>query len=260
VSARVLVVVPTYNERESIPIALSRLHQHTPEVDVLVVDDGSPDGTGAIVEEIAADERAAGVSRRISVLHREGKLGLGTAYVAGFAWALERGYDVVVEMDADGSHRAQDLPRLLAAVPDADLVLGSRWIPGGEVVNWPKNREWLSRGANTYTRLMLGIPVHDGTGGFRAYRADLLRRLPLGEVASRGYCFQVDMAWRSVQTGARVVEVPITFVERELGASKMSRDIVLEALLKVTQWGIAERSRRVAGAFRRSKSDASQRV
>jgi dolichol-phosphate mannosyltransferase len=260
VSARVLVVVPTYNERESIPIALSRLHEHTPEVDVLVVDDGSPDGTGAIVEEIAADERAAGVSRRISVLHREGKLGLGTAYVAGFAWALERGYGLVLEMDADFSHDPRYLPALLAKAKDADLVLGSRWIPGGEVVNWPKNREWLSRGANTYTRLMLGIPVHDGTGGFRAYRADLLRRLPLGEVASRGYCFQVDMAWRSVQTGARVVEVPITFVERELGASKMSRDIVLEALLKVTQWGIAERSRRVAGAFRRSKSDASQRV
>ncbi|GEL93533.1 polyprenol monophosphomannose synthase [Cellulomonas composti] len=252
-SERTLVVVPTYNERESIPVALARLAQHTPDVDVLVVDDGSPDGTGALVEKIAADEAATDSGRTISVLHREGKLGLGTAYVAGFRWALERGYDVVVEMDADGSHRAQDLTRLLAAIDDADLVLGSRWIPGGRVENWAKNREVLSRGANTYTRLMLGIPVHDATGGFRAYRAELLRALPLGEVSSRGYCFQVDMAWRSVQQGARVVEVPITFVERELGVSKMSRDIVFEALVNVTRWGIAERSRRVAGAFRKKE-------
>lgn len=253
-STRVLVVVPTYDERESIPVALGRLLEHVPHADVLVVDDASPDGTGTLVEQIASDEKASGVGRTVSVLHRTGKLGLGTAYVAGFGWALEREYDVVVEMDADGSHRAQDLPRLLARVPDADLVLGSRWVPGGEVVNWPKNREWLSRGANTYTRLMLGIPVHDATGGFRAYRADLLRQMTLGDVASRGYCFQVDMAWRAVRAGARVVEVPITFVERELGASKMSRDIVVEALVKVTQWGIAERSRRVAGAFRKGRA------
>lgn len=250
-SPRVLVVVPTYNEKESIPGALSRLLEHVPDADVLVVDDASPDGTGPLVEQIAADDRAAGVARSVTVLHRAGKQGLGAAYVAGFAWALERGYDVVVEMDADGSHRAQDLPRLLAAVPQADLVLGSRWVPGGEVVNWPKNREVLSRGANTYTRLLLGIPVHDATGGFRAYRADLLRELQLTDVASRGYCFQIDMTLRSLRAGARVVEVPITFVERELGASKMSRDIVVEALLKVTAWGIAERSRQVAGAFRK---------
>ncbi len=248
-SARVLVVVPTYNEKESIPGALARLAEHVPEADVLVVDDGSPDGTGQLVEQIAADERDAGVARSVSVLHRTAKLGLGAAYVAGFGWALERGYDVVVEMDADGSHRAQDLPALLSAVPDADLVLGSRWVPGGSVVNWPKNRELLSRGANTYTRLLLGIPVRDATGGFRAYRADLLRSLPLGDVASRGYCFQIDMTLRSLAAGARVIEVPITFVERELGASKMSRDIVVEALVKVTRWGIAERSRQLAGAF-----------
>ncbi|UJP38982.1 polyprenol monophosphomannose synthase [Cellulomonas palmilytica] len=250
-SSRVLVVVPTYNEKESIPGALARLLEHVPTADVLVVDDASPDGTGPLVEQIAADERAAGVARGVSVLHRAGKQGLGAAYVAGFAWALERDYDVVVEMDADGSHRAQDLPALLAAVPDADLVLGSRWVPGGEVVNWPKNREVLSRGANTYTRILLGIPVHDATGGFRAYRASLLRELRLSDVASRGYCFQIDMTLRSLRAGARVVEVPITFVERELGASKMSRDIVVEALLKVTGWGIAERSRQVAGAFRK---------
>ena len=249
---RVLVVVPTYDERENLPGALDRLRTHTPDVDVLVVDDGSPDGTGELAEQIAEREGATEGGRRIHVLHRAGKLGLGTAYVAGFGWALERGYDVVVEMDADGSHRAEDLPRLLAALTDADLVLGSRWVPGGSVVNWPVNRLLLSRGANTYTRILLGIPLRDATGGFRAYRAGLLRELLLDDVASQGYCFQVDMAWRAVRTGARVVEVPITFVERELGESKMSRAIVVEALLSVTRWGIAERSRRVAGAFRRS--------
>jgi len=246
---RVLVIVPTYDERENLPIALDRLATHVPEADVLVVDDGSPDGTGALAEEIAARDEI----RRVHVLHRSGKLGLGTAYVAGFRWALERSYDVVVEMDADGSHRAQDLPALLEALHDADLVLGSRWVPGGRVLNWPISRHILSRGANTYTRLVLGIPLRDATGGFRAYRTTLLRALTLDDIASQGYCFQVDMAWRSVRAGARVAEVPITFVERELGTSKMSRDIVVEALVSVTRWGIAERSRRVAGAFRRSK-------
>ena len=247
-SRRTLVVIPTYNELESIPGALERLAQHVPDAHILVVDDGSPDGTGALVEKIAADDTAP---REIHVMHRSGKLGLGTAYVAGFRWALERDYEVICEMDADGSHRAQDLPLLLAAVVDADLVLGSRWVPGGSVVNWPKNREILSRGANTFTRIMLGIPLHDATGGFRAYRADLLRRIPLGEVQSQGYGFQVDMSWRAVRAGARTVEIPITFVERAAGASKMSRAIVVEALVSVTRWGIAERSRQVAGAFRR---------
>jgi dolichol-phosphate mannosyltransferase len=250
---RVLVVVPTYDERENLPGALERLRTHVPDADVLVVDDGSPDGTGELAEKIAERESGPDGSRRIHVLHRAGKLGLGTAYVAGFGWALERGYDVVVEMDADGSHRAEDLPTLLAATEHADLVLGSRWIPGGSVVNWPMSRHLLSRGANTYTRIALGIPLHDATGGFRAYRASLLGELTLEDVASQGYCFQVDMAWRAVRSGARVVEVPITFVERELGQSKMSRAIVVEALVNVTRWGIAERSRRVAGAFRRSR-------
>ncbi|KQS97246.1 polyprenol monophosphomannose synthase [Cellulomonas sp. Leaf395] len=255
--SRVLVVVPTYNERENLPGALDRLRTHVPDADVLVVDDGSPDGTGELAEKISESEVSetdtADGSRRVHVLHRAGKLGLGTAYVAGFDWALERGYDVVVEMDADGSHRAEDLPRLLAALADADLVLGSRWVPGGKVLNWPVSRLVLSRGANTYTRIMLGIPLRDATGGFRAYRAGLLGQLGLDGVASQGYCFQVDMAWRAVRSGARVVEVPITFVERELGQSKMSRAIVVEALFNVTRWGIAERSRRVAGAFRRSE-------
>ncbi|WP_029287261.1 polyprenol monophosphomannose synthase [Cellulomonas sp. HZM] len=243
-----LVIVPTYNERESIPGALARLATNVPDAHVLVVDDGSPDGTGALVEKIAADDTAP---REIHVLHRSGKQGLGTAYVAGFRWALERGYDVVCEMDADGSHRAEDLPAVLAALDGHDLSLGSRWVPGGKVVNWPLHREVLSRGANTYTRIMLGMPLGDATGGFRAYRADLLARLPLDEIRSQGYCFQVDMAWRSVQAGARVVEVPITFVERTAGASKMSRRIVVEALVAVTRWGTAERSRQLAGAFRK---------
>jgi dolichol-phosphate mannosyltransferase len=247
VNGRTLVVVPTYNELESIPGALARLAAHVPDAHVLVVDDGSPDGTGALVEQIAAAESGP---REIHVLHRSGKQGLGTAYVAGFRWALERGYDVICEMDADGSHRAQDLPLLLAALDGADLALGSRWVPGGSVVNWPRHRELLSRGANTYTRLMLGIPLRDATGGFRAYRADLLRSLPLGEVQSQGYCFQVDMSWRSVRAGARTIEIPITFVERAAGASKMNRAIIVEALVSVTRWGIAERSRQVAGAFR----------
>lgn len=254
-AARVLVVIPTYDERENIPVALERLREHVPTADVLVVDDGSPDGTGELAEKIAADEAAStDATRTIAVLHRSGKLGLGTAYVAGFGWALARDYDLVVEMDADGSHRAQDLPLLLAATTDADLVLGSRWVPGGSVVNWPAHRKVLSLGGNTYTRLVLGIPLRDATGGFRAYRADLLRSLPLAEVASQGYCFQVDMAWRAVRAGARVVEVPITFVEREVGRSKMSRAIVAEALLNVTRWGIRERSRRLAGAFGRARS------
>lgn len=251
-SRRVLVVVPTYQEAENVVPALDALGAHAPDADVLVVDDGSPDGTGQIAEEYAATLQDAAATRAVHVLHRTAKQGLGPAYVAGFRWALERGYDVVVEMDADGSHRAQDLPRLLATTDSADLVLGSRWVPGGAVENWPWHRKVLSVGGNTYARLLLGIPLRDATGGFRAYRAELLRSLALGEVASQGYCFQVDMAWRAVRAGARVVEVPITFVERVRGQSKMSRGIVAEALVAVTRWGMHERSRRLAGAFRRT--------
>lgn len=257
-AARVLVIVPTYNERESIPAALAALAEHVPNADVLVVDDGSPDGTGALVEELAgADEQAAG-RRRVQVLHRPGKDGLGRAYLAGFAWALDRGYTTIVEMDADGSHRAQDLPRILARTSDAELVIGSRWVHGGRVVNWPKHREVLSRGANTFTRLAIGMPVRDATAGFRAYSADLLRRIPREEVASQGYGFQVDMTHRALRAGSRVIEVPIVFVEREVGASKMSRAIIVEALISVTLWGARERARQVAGLVRR-RSAASSR-
>jgi len=232
---RVLVIVPTYNEKENLPLIVGRIRAATPEVHILVADDNSPDGTGLIADQlVAADDH-------VHVMHRKGKEGLGAAYLAGFAWALDNGYDVVVEMDADGSHQPEELHRLLSALQDADLVLGSRYVPGGQVRNWPKSREVLSRGGNTYTRIMLGIPFRDATGGYRAFRASALRALQLDQVASQGYCFQVDLAWRASQLGLRVKEVPITFVEREIGASKMSRHIVVEALWRVTQWGTKAR-------------------
>ncbi|HEY0186240.1 MAG TPA: polyprenol monophosphomannose synthase [Cellulomonas sp.] len=244
-ATRVLVVVPTYDERDSLPRALAALRREVPDADVLVVDDGSPDGTGDLAEEIAEQDAAVTGRRAVHVLHRTGKQGLGTAYVTGFRWALERGYDAVVEMDADGSHRAEDLPALLAALPDAELVIGSRWVRGGRVVNWPLHRQLLSRGANVYAWLAMGLPVRDATAGFRVYRSSALVGLALDEVASHGYCFQIDMAWRVLRTGGRVVEVPITFVERAEGRSKMSNDIVVEALVRVTVWGAQERARQI---------------
>ena len=233
---RVLVVVPTYDERDNLGPVLDRLAAAVPSAHVLVVDDGSPDGTGAL-----ADERAR-ADERVHVLHRTAKAGLGAAYVAGFGWAREHGYDVVVEMDADGSHAPEQLPRLLAALEHADLVLGSRWVPGGEVVDWPLSRELLSRGGNAYTRAVLRLPLRDATGGYRAFRRHVLDALPLGEVSSRGYCFQVDLAWQAWRAGFRVVEVPITFVERVRGTSKMNRAIVVEALWRVTWWGLTHRA------------------
>ena len=227
---RVLVIIPTYNELQNVGRIVPAVLEAAP-VDVLIADDNSPDGTGRAADELAAADP------RIHVLHRERKEGLGAAYLAGFDWGLERGYDVLVEMDADGSHRPQDLPRLLAALTDADLVLGSRWVPGGEVVNWPKSRKWLSRGGNSYARIMLQIPLRDATGGFRAFRAATLRAIDLQDVDSQGYVFQVDLAQRALDRGLRVVEVPITFVEREVGTSKMSRSIVGEAMWRVTVWG-----------------------
>ncbi len=183
-------------------------------------------------------------------MHRKGKEGLGAAYLAGFRWGIDNGYDVLVEMDADGSHQPEELDRLLGALRGADLVLGSRWVPGGRVVNWPKSRLLLSRGGSTYSRLMLGVPIRDVTGGYRAFRKETLLGLGMDEVASAGYCFQVDLAWRTVKAGFKVAEVPITFVERELGASKMSRNIVVEALWRVTSWGLADRLARLRGAKR----------
>jgi dolichol-phosphate mannosyltransferase len=232
---RVLVVIPTYNESDNVRIIVDRVRRATPAVDVLIADDNSPDGTGAIADELAAADP------RIHVLHRPGKQGLGTAYLAGFGWARERGYDAVVEMDADGSHAPEELPRLLDAAREADVVLGSRWVRGGKVVNWPVHRLLISRSASLYTRLALGLPVRDATAGYRVYRMSVLDKLDLDQVASQGYCFQIDLGWRSYRHGFRIVEVPITFVERERGASKMSSAIVGEALWRVTAWGAQAR-------------------
>lgn len=255
---KILIIIPTYNEADNIARITARVHQAVPEAHVLVADDNSPDGTGRIADDIASGDD------RVFVLHRLGKEGLAAAYMAGFAWGLERDYDVLIEMDADGSHRPEQLPALLDALRSADLVLGSRWVPGGEVVNWPKSREWLSRGGNLYTRMALGVPLSDATGGYRVFRAATLRALHLDDVASQGYCFQVDMARRAVQAGMRVVEVPISFEERQFGTSKMSGKIVREALWRVTVWGVQERTgqarnalrdRRAARATRRARGE-----
>ncbi|MFZ4485373.1 MAG: polyprenol monophosphomannose synthase [Candidatus Nanopelagicales bacterium] len=244
---RIVVIIPTYNEILTLPTIVARVRSAVPEAHVLVIDDNSPDGTGALADSIAASDS------NVEVMHRKGKEGLGAAYLAGFTWALDAGYDVIVEMDADGSHQPEQLADLLAALRDADLVLGSRWVTGGGVVNWPKSREILSRGGNAYTRIMLGVPLRDATGGYRAFRASTLRSLDLDEVASQGYCFQVDLAWRAVQRGMRVTEVPITFVERTAGTSKMSQRIVVEALWRVTVWGVDDKVARIRGkAARRS--------
>ena len=237
----VLVVIPTYNEALTIAKAVDRTRTSVPVAHILVVDDGSPDGTGAIADELAE------LDDHVHVLHRSGKQGLGAAYVAGFGWGLSRGYDVLVEMDADGSHQPEELPRLLHALEQADLVIGSRYVPGARVVNWPYKRQALSRIGNTYARVALGTALRDATGGYRAFRASALRELDIESVASQGYCFQVDMAWRAVLAGLRVMEVPITFVEREQGESKMDGRIVREALVRVTQWGVAHRGRQLRG-------------
>ncbi|WP_435251816.1 polyprenol monophosphomannose synthase [Streptomyces tendae] len=240
-----LVIIPTYNEAENIKAIVTRVREAVPEAHVLVADDNSPDGTGKLADELAAADD------HVQVMHRKGKEGLGAAYLAGFRWGLEHGYGVLIEMDADGSHQPEELPRLLTALKGADLVLGSRWVPGGRVVNWPKSREIISRGGSMYSRIALALPLRDITGGYRAFRRETLEGLGLEEVASQGYCFQVDLARRAIKAGYHVVEVPITFVERELGDSKMSRDILVEALWRVTTWGVGERVGKVLGRDRR---------
>ncbi|UNO43458.1 polyprenol monophosphomannose synthase [Streptomyces sp. MST-110588] len=237
----ILVIIPTYNEAENIKPIVSRVRSAVPEAHILVADDNSPDGTGKIADELAAADD------QVQVLHRKGKEGLGAAYLAGFRWGMEHGFGVLVEMDADGSHRPEELPRLLTALKGADLVLGSRWVPGGRVVNWPKHREFISRGGSTYCRALLDVPIRDVTGGYRAFRRETLEGLGLDEVASQGYCFQVDLARRAVKSGYHVVEVPITFVDRELGDSKMSKDIIAEALWRVTAWGLGSRVDKLRG-------------
>jgi dolichol-phosphate mannosyltransferase len=242
-AGRIVIIMPTYNERQNLESIAGRVRAALPEADLLVVDDNSPDGTGDIADKLAEADP------HVQVMHRTDKAGLGKAYIAGFGWALERGYDVIVEMDADGSHQPEHLPGLVGALAaegqqGADLSIGSRWVRGGKVVNWPKSREALSRGANIYTRVMLGLGVRDATAGFRAYRAATLRTISLDQVESTGYCFQIDLTVRVANAGLRIVEVPITFVEREHGASKMSNSIILEAFWRVAQWGVARRLHR----------------
>lgn len=227
-----VVVLPTYNERENLENTIRRLIASVPQVDILVVDDNSPDGTGRLADQMSA------ANPHVHVLHRHSKEGLGAAYLEGFAWALERGYEVIVECDADGSHHPEQLPDLLAALDDHDLAVGSRWVSGGSVVDWPRSRELLSRGGSAYARLMLRIPQRDVTGGYRAFRASALRAIDLSTVSSLGYCFQIELLWRANCAGLRVAEVPITFTERQWGVSKMHGMIVLEAMARVTVWGI----------------------
>ena len=236
---RAVVITPTCNERENLESITVRVRAALPEADLLIVDDNSPDGTGDIADKLAEADS------HVQVMHRTEKAGLGKAYMAGFSWALERGYGVIVEMDADGSHLPEHLPVLVGALADADLAIGSRWMPGGRVVNWPKSRELLSRGATVYTRLVLGLNVRDATAGFRAYRASTLGRIRLDQVQSTGYCFQIDLTMQVAQAGMKIVEVPITFVERQRGASKMSNSIILEAFWRVAQWGVAKRLRQL---------------
>jgi len=232
---RVAVIIPTYNEAENLEPIVARVRSAVPDADVLIADDNSPDGTGDIADKLALTDD------HVHVLHRPGKQGLGAAYLAGFGWALDRGYGAMVEMDADGSHDPAELPSLLAALEDADLVVGSRWVKGGTVRNWPRSRELLSRGGNAYARVMLGLSVHDATGGYRAYRAATLNDIALHTVTSQGYCFQIDLTLRAARARKKMVEVPITFTERTHGSSKMSRAIVAEALWRVTVWGITSR-------------------
>jgi dolichol-phosphate mannosyltransferase len=242
----VLVVIPTYNERDNIEPIIKRLQAALPKAHALVVDDGSPDGTGEIADKLAASDE------RVHVMHRTEKAGLGAAYVAGFHWGLEKGYAVLIEMDADGSHSPEDLPRMLEALTDADLVIGSRYVPGGKVVNWPKRRYFFSWGANFYTRMALGAKVKDITAGFRAYRREVLEKIKIDTVASRGYCFQIDLAWRTIESGFTVVEVPITFTERIAGHSKMTSDVIREALIRVTKWGIRRRGNQLKSLVSRT--------
>ncbi len=237
---RVLVVTPTYDEADNLETTVAALRRAAPTADILVVDDASPDGTGEIADRLAASDPG------LHVMHRTAKDGLGRAYLAGFAWALERGYDVVVEFDADGSHPADALPAMLDALADpaTGLVIGSRWVPGGRLVDWPAYRRRLSKAANGYARVMLRLPVRDVTAGYRAYRAEVLDQIAHQVVDSRGYCFQIDLTIRTADAGWRIREVPITFTERRAGASKMTGGVVVEAMWRVTVWGLTRLVRR----------------
>ena len=238
---KTLVIVPTYNEVESAPRLISRVTELLSDVHILVVDDGSPDGTANVVEAMAQGE----LDGRIHVMRRKEKAGLGAAYLAGFTWGIARGYETLVEMDADGSHRPEDLVRLLEALhadPSIDLVIGSRWIKGGSVKNWAKKREILSRIANKYAGFMLRSDVKDLTAGFRVFKSSVLRRIDFSSANSQGYCFQIEMAQKVLALDGKIKEIPITFVEREFGVSKMNMKIVVEAMVRVTLWGLKPKS------------------
>ncbi|MDT0188786.1 polyprenol monophosphomannose synthase [Rothia terrae] len=243
---RVLTVIPTYNEKDNLPVVVSRLRAAVPDSDILVVDDSSPDGTGELADSMAAEDSV------IHVLHRKVKDGLGGAYLAGFDWGLTNNYDVLVEMDADCSHQPEQLPLLIEAIENgAELAIGSRYVPGGKTKNWPAHRQILSRGANLYTRLILGTKIKDITAGYRAYRREALQKLNLDGIDSKGYVFQVDLAWRSEQAGLKITEVPITFVEREIGDSKMDGNIILDSMTKVTRWGLTGRANNLRAKFKK---------
>lgn len=244
--SRTLVVIPTYNEAATLEPLVTSVRAHAADADILIVDDASPDGTGEIAEQLAQDPA-------IHVLHRPGKEGLGVAYCAGFAWGLARPeYDWFVEMDADGSHRPAELRRLRNAAYAADLVIGSRWVRGGRVLDWPWTRRLISKTGTAYARMMLGLPVRDATAGYRVLSRPALEAAALETVSSHGYCFQIDMTRRIRDAGLPIVEVPVTFVERQHGASKMTTGIVVEALWRVTVWGLERR-------FRRSSSQGLRR-
>jgi dolichol-phosphate mannosyltransferase len=236
---RALVIIPTYNERFNVARIIPAVLAQDPSIEVLVVDDGSPDGTGQVVDGIAAN------NPRVHVIHREGKLGLGTAYIAGFRWALERKYDLVFEMDADFSHNPDTLPEFLAAIKEADVVHGSRYQDGRvNVVNWPMSRLFLSYTANIYARAITGLPIFDTTAGFKCFRRNVLESIDLNSVKSNGYAFQIEMSFRAWKRGFRLVEIPIIFVDRTEGVSKMSKKIVREAVWMVWRlrwWGITGR-------------------
>lgn len=249
---KVLVIIPTYNEADNVEMITGRLRASVPSADILIADDNSPDGTGDIADRLAAADD------HIHVMHRRGKEGLAAAYVAGFRWGLDRGYEVLVEHDADGSHQPEQLPLLLDALRGADMVKGSRWVAGGTVVNWPKSREVLSRAGNLWTRMCLGIPVKDATGGLNAFRASTLEAIDLNTIEAAGYGFQVDLTWRVLQGGMTVVEVPIEFAEREIGESKMSSRIILEALLLTTRWGLRHRGQQLRALVGRGRASARQ--
>lgn len=242
--AESLIIIPTYNERENVAEVIQRVLTVVENLDVLVIDDNSPDGTGDLVEELQ------GVEPRLHLIHRQGKLGLGTAYVEGFKYALERGYSYIFEMDADLSHDPDEIPNFLMAIKDADLVIGSRYIGGVNVVNWPLRRLLLSYSASIYTRVITRLRIRDTTSGYKCFRREVLKAINLDDIRSGGYAFQIEMNWRTWMEGFRITEIPIVFVDRTVGQSKMSKSIVREAVLEVWKLGIA-------GFFRRPKKRGS---